>query len=117
VLEQGGAVVAYALNSAAESGRGAILSCAVAPGEQGAGLGKIILGAATYQLGSAGARTVTVRVRPSIPQGARVAQALGYRVGTRGVELRRDSDEALLTQRRLDAQGARTARVRFGGWR
>ena len=117
VLERDGQAVAYALNNAVEAARGEIASCAVAPDEQGGGLGKIILGAATYQLASAGARTVTVRVRPDIPQGARIAQTIGYRVGTRGVELRRDSDEALLTQRREDRQGARTAHVRFGGWR
>ncbi len=117
VLERDGAVVAYALNSAVDGDRGEVISCAVAPDEQGAGVGKVILGAATYQLGSADARTATVRVRPDIPQGARIAQAIGYRVGRRGVELRRDADEALLAQRREDQQGAHTARVHFGGWR
>jgi ribosomal protein S18 acetylase RimI-like enzyme len=117
VLERDGAAIAYALNSAVEGDRGTVLSGAVAPDEQGEGLGKLILGAASFQLASAGARIAEVRVRPDIPQGARVAQALGYRVGRRGVELRRDSDEAVLAQRRADRQGARTARVHFGGWR
>ena len=37
-------------------------------------------------------------------------------VGRRGVELRRDSDEAVLAARR-DDQRIRNMRVRFGGWR
>ena len=76
----------------------------------------MILGAATYQLASAGARTASLRVWPEIPRGARIAQAVGYRVGRRGIELRRDSDEEILAERR-DDQRIRNMRVRFGGWR
>ena len=117
VLERDGTPVAYALNGAVEGATGEVISCAVGPDGQGAGLGKVILRAATFQLASAGARTVTVRVRPAIPQGARIAQAIGFRVGTRGVELRRDTDEALLAERRASRTGARLAHVRFGKWR
>lgn len=116
VLDRGGEPVAFAINAPVEGAQGRVLSCAVAPAEQGKGLGKTILGAAGYQLASAGARTALVRVRPEIPQGARVARAVGFRVGRRGVELRRDSDEAVLAARR-DDQRIRNMRVRFGGWR
>ncbi len=116
VLDRGGEPVAFAITGAVEDGRGRVLSCAVAPAEQGKGLGRTILGAAGYRLASAGARTALVRVRPEIPQGARAARAAGYRVGRRGVELRRDSDEAVLAARR-DEQRIRNMRVRFGGWR
>ena len=116
VLEDDGEVIAYALNTAVEDGRGRVLSCAVRPARQRHGLGKVILRAATYQLGAAGARIGLARVRPEIPQGARIAQAVGYRVGRRGVELRRDSDEGVLVQRR-EEQRIRNMRVRFGGWR
>ena len=116
VLERDGELIAYALNSAVEGGSGTVISCAVQPREQNRGIGKVILGAATYQLASAGARTATVRVWPEIPRGARIAQALGYRVGRRGIGLRRDSDEELLAQHR-EEQRIRNMRVRFGGWR
>ena len=116
MLERDGELIAYALNSAVEGGAGTVISCAVQPREQNRGIGKVILGAATYQLASAGARTATVRVWPEIPRGARIAQAIGYRVGRRGVEMRRDSDEAVLEQHR-EEQRIRNMRVRFGGWR
>ena len=116
VLERDGELIAYALNSAVEGGSGTVISCAVQPREQNRGIGKVILGAATYQLASAGARTAAVRVWPEIPRGARIAQALGYRVGRRGIGLRRDSDEELLAQHR-EEQRIRNMRVRFGGWR
>ena len=116
VLERDGEVIAYALNSAVEGASGTVLSCAVRPRDQNRGIGKVILGAATYQLASAGGRTATLRVWPEIPRGARIAQAIGYRVGRRGIEMRRDSDEELLVQHR-DEQRIRNMRVRFGGWR
>ena len=116
VLERDGNLVAYALNSGVEQRHGTVLSCAVQPREQNRGIGKVILGAATYQLASAGARSASLRVWPEIPRGARIAQAVGYRVGRRGIELRRDSDEAILAERR-DDQRIRNMRVRFGGWR
>ncbi|MCY4615774.1 MAG: GNAT family N-acetyltransferase, partial [Chloroflexi bacterium] len=113
VLERDGELIAYALNSAVEEGAGTVISCAVQPREQNRGIGKVILGAATYQLASAGSRTAAVRVWPEIPRGARIAQAIGYRVGRRGIELRRDSDEAVLEQHR-EEQRIRNMRVRFG---
>ena len=115
-LEHEGDVIAYALNSGVEDGRGEIISCAVASDSQGEGIGKVILGAATYQLAASGAREAAVRVRPDIPQAAHTATPLGFLVGRRGVELRRDSDETVLQQRREDAR-VRGMKVRFGGWR
>ena len=116
VLERDGEVVAYAINTPVENGRGEVMSCAVTPDAQGDGLGKVILGAATYQLGASDGREAAVRVRPDIPQAARTATALGYLVGRRGIELRRDTDEEVLRQARDDAR-IRGMKVRFGGWR
>jgi len=116
VLERAGEVIAYAINTPVEDGRGEVLSCAVAPDAQGDGIGKVILGAATYQLSASDAREAAVRVRPDIPKAARTATAIGYLVGKRGIELRRDSDEEVLRQARDDAR-VRGMKVRFGGWR
>lgn len=116
VLERDGRIIGYAFNGPVEANRGEVISCAVQPSEQNRSIGKVILGAATYQLASAGARTASVRVWPEIPRGARIAQAVGYRVGNRGVELRRDSDEAVLAEHR-EEQRIRNMRVRFGNWR
>jgi ribosomal protein S18 acetylase RimI-like enzyme len=116
VLENDDGVIAYAINTAIENGRGEIISCAVAPDNQGDGIGRIILSAATYQLASSDAREVTVRVRPDIPKAARSATPLGFVVGRRGVELRRHTDEEVLIQARENAR-IRGMKVRFGGWR
>lgn len=116
VLERDGEVIAYAINTTVGNGRGEVMSCAVAPDAQGDGLGKVILGAATYQLGASDGREAAVRVRPDMPKGARTATALGYLVGRRGIELRRDSDEEVLRRVRDDAR-VRGMKVRFGGWR
>ena len=116
VLERDGEVIAYAINTAVEDGRGEVMSCAVAPDAQGDGLGKVILGAATYQRAASDGREAAVRVRPDIPTAARTATALGYLVGRRGIELRRDSDEAMLQKVRDDAR-VRGMKVRFGNWR
>ena len=116
VLEDGAEVIAYAINSAVDGRRGEVLSCAVAPDQQGDGLGKLILGAATYQLASADAREAAVRVRPDIPQGARTATSLGYSVSRRGVQSRRITDEALIAERREEKR-IRGMKARFGGWR
>ena len=70
VLERDGDVIAYAINTAVEDGRGEVMSCAVAPDAQGDGLGKVILGAATYQLAASDGREAAVRVRPDIPTAA-----------------------------------------------
>ncbi len=116
VLERDGEVIAYAINTTVEAGRGEVMSCAVTPDAQGDGIGKVILGAATYQLSASDAREAAVRVRPDIPKAARTATAIGYLVGRRGIELRRDSDEDVLRQARDDAR-VRGMKVRFGGWR
>ena len=116
VLERDGTIVAYAINTLVEGGHAEVLSCAVTPRAQGSGLGKVMLAAATYQIGSAGGRVAAVRVRPDMPKGARTAQAVGYSAGRRGIELRRDSDEALNAARR-EEQRIRATRVRFGSWR
>lgn len=116
VLERDGEVIAYAINTPVEDGRGEVMSCAVTPDAQGGGIGKVILGAATYQLAASDGREAAVRVRPDIPQAARTATAVGYLVGRRGIELRRDSDEEVLRQARDDAR-VRGMKVRFGGWR
>ncbi|MXW24360.1 MAG: GNAT family N-acetyltransferase [Chloroflexi bacterium] len=116
VLERDGEVIAYAINTPVGDGRGEVMSCAVTPDAQGGGIGKVILGAATYQLAASDGREAAVRVRPDIPQAARTATAVGYLVGRRGIELRRDSDEEVLRQARDDAR-VRGMKVRFGGWR
>ena len=115
-LEAGGELVAYAINTPVEGGSGEVISCAVSPDRQGDGLGKVILGAATYQLAASEAREAAVRVRPDIPTAAKTATALGFLVGRRGVDSRRDSDENVLQQTREDAR-VRGMKVRFGGWR
>ena len=116
VLERDGEAIAYAVNTAVGRGRGEIVSCAVAPERQGDGLGKVILGAAAYQLAASGAREAAVRVRPDLPKGARTATAIGFLVGRRGVELRRDADEEAIARARDEAR-VRGMKVRFGGWR
>lgn len=116
VLTDGDRVIAYAVNTAAENGRGRTLSAAVEPDRQGDALGAIILGAAGYQLGASGALEAVVRVRPDIPAGPRTAANLGYEVDRRGREYRRPTDESVIEARReqLRVQGMK---VRFGDWR
>ena len=116
VLTESGSPIAYAINSDVEDAEGRILSAAVDPDHRGAGLGQIILGAAAYQLGAGGARVVSVRARPDIPESARTASALGFAVGRRAVEYRRPADEELVEERRerLRVEGMK---VRFGDWR
>ena len=116
VLEEDGEVLAYAFNTPIEDGRGAIQSCAVHPDAQDDGLGRVILQAATFQLGGAGARYVLVRTRPDLPKGARLANGLGFAVSRRGVEFRRSTDEDAIARAREELR-VRGMKVRFGGWR
>lgn len=116
VLEEDGQVVAYAMNTAVEDGAGRILSVAVAPEAQGAGLGQVILQAAAYQLAASGARYITVLARPDIPRSIETARAVGFRAGRSGTEFRRSLDEEANRARREDRH-VDGMKVRFGDWR
>jgi GNAT superfamily N-acetyltransferase len=116
VLVEADEVIGYAINGAPENGSGRVLSVAVAPEAWGRKLGAVILQAATYQLGAAGARQAIVRARPDVPRSLPTAVAVGYRPGRSGFELRRTTDEAAIAARLAERQVA-GVKVRFGRWR
>lgn len=116
VLEADGAIVAFALNSDVENAAGRILTAAVAPEAWGNGYGRLIVGAAAYQLASKGATTATVRVRPDIKQGLRTCADLGFRFQRSGMEFRRAVDEAAIAAAR-EARRVGGVKARFGDWR
>jgi len=116
VLEEGGTVVAYAVNSAPRDGAGRILSAAVTPESRGQGLGQVIVQAAAYQLAASGGRQLAVLARPDIPRSIETARAVGFRPGRAGMEFRRSLDEKANAARRKQRQ-VEGMKVRFGEWR
>ncbi len=115
VLVEEGAVIGYAINTAPDAGIGRVLSCAIANEAWGRGLGKVMLGAATYQIASVEARQAIVRGRPDVPRSLPTAVAVGYRPGRSGFELRRTTDEKALADR-IKQRQVDGVKVRFGRW-
>jgi len=116
VLEADGAIVAFALNGEVDRAEGRILTAAVAPEAWGNGYGKLVLGAAAYQLASQGATRAVVRVRPDIKQALRVCSELGFRHFRSGIEFRRSVDEAAIAAAR-EQRRVGGVKARFGDWR
>ncbi len=115
VLEADGEIVGFALNGGVERGEGRVLTVAVAGGRW-VDLGKSLLQAAAYQLGSREALQATIKVRPDITQTLRMCSDLGFRHARAGVEYRRDVDEAAIAAAR-DARRIAGVKARFGNWR
>ena len=115
VLVEGDEVIGYAINDAPENGIGRVVSCAIAAEAWGRELGKVMLGAATYQLSSVEARQAVVRARPDVPRSLPTAVAVGYRPGRSGFELRRTLDDDAIA-RRLEERRVAGVKVRFGNW-
>jgi hypothetical protein len=115
VLVEDGEVIGYAINDAPENGIGRVVSCAIAADAWGRELGKVMLGAATYQLASVEARQAVVRARPDVPRSLPTAVACGYRPGRSGFELRRTLDDDAIA-RRLEERKIAGVKVRFGRW-
>ena len=113
MLVEGDEVIGYAINDAPENGIGRVVSCAIAAEAWGRELGKVMLGAATYQLASAEARQAVVRARPDVPRSLPTAVAVGYRPGRSGFELRRTLDDEAIA-RRLEERRVAGVKVRFG---
>lgn len=117
VLEQAGAIVAYAINGGVDDrGIGRVLSAAVAPEAWGHGLGSVILEAAAYQLGTKEARRAVIRIVPAAPHAVQAAMHAGFRTGQRGLQYRRPTDETAIAAA-LDEQRRVGMKVRFGEWR
>jgi N-acetylglutamate synthase-like GNAT family acetyltransferase len=117
VLVEDGAVIGYAINNAPnQQGIGRVASCAVDPDAWGRKLGQVILGAATYQLATTGARQAVVRARPDVPRSVPTAIAGGFRPGVSGFEMRRTLDEQAIADR-LAERAVAGVKVRFGRWR
>ncbi|MGE3856146.1 MAG: GNAT family N-acetyltransferase [Dehalococcoidia bacterium] len=116
VLEADGTIAAFALNGEVDRAEGRILTAAVAPEFWGNGYGKLVLGAAAYQLASQEATRAVVRVRPDIKQALRVCSDLGFRHLRSGIEFRRSVDEAAIAAAR-EARRVGGVKARFGDWR
>lgn len=117
VLEEGGQIVAYAINAQPDStGVGRILSAAVAPEAWGQGYGRVILEAAAYQLGTKDARRAVIRIVPEAPHAVETAMRASFRTGRRGLQFRRPTDEAAIAAA-LEEQRRVGMKVRFGEWR
>lgn len=111
-----GDVIAFAFNAPVERNAGRVLTAAVAPEAWGNGYGRLILGAAVYQLAASEALTAAIRVRPDIKQGLRTCADLGFTYGGAGIEYRRITDEEAIAQRREERRVA-GVKARFGKWR
>lgn len=116
VLEEDGAIVAYAITSKAAGGVARVLSCGVDPGARGRGLGALVLQAAAYQIAHQGARKAILRVYPASPRAVETATSVGFEAGRRGIEWRRLVDEAEIA-RRKEERRVTGMKVRFGKWR
>jgi len=116
VMEEGGEIVAFAVNGEVAEAEGRITTVAVAPQSRHQGYGKLALAAAAYQLTTQGARAATIIARPDSPFALRTASSLGFRPGRGGLEYRRPTDEAAIEAKR-DAARVRGVKARFGGWR
>lgn len=111
-----GEMVAFAMNGPVERSEGRVLTAAVDPAAWGQGYGRLILGAAVYQLASREAVRATVKVRPDIKQSMRTCADLGFRFARAGVEFRRSTDEDEIRAAR-EARRVSGVKARFGGWR
>ncbi len=116
VLEVGGEIAGFAMNGDVERGDGTILTAAVAPEHWGNGYGKLVVGAAAYQLASKDATRAIIRVRPDIKQALRTCSELGFRHLRSGIEFRRLVDEAAIFAAR-EARRVGGVKARFGEWR
>lgn len=116
VLEEGDAIVGFAINGPVVAAEGTILEVAVAPEHWGHGYGTLLLQAAAYQLTTQDARRATVRVRPDIKPSLRACTENGFRPGQGGLEYRRTTDEELIASR-LAAKRNAGVKARFGKWR
>lgn len=115
-LEKGGEIVAFAVNAPVERAEGRVLTAAVAPEAWGHGYGRLILGAALYQLASKEAIKATIKVRPDIKQSLRTCSDLGFKFSRAGLEFRRTVDEDAIREKR-EAQRVAGVKARFGNWR
>lgn len=117
VLEDAdGEILAFAINDEPERAEGNVLAAAVAPEAWGNGYGRLVLGAATYQLASAGAVRAHIRVRPDIKNALRTCSDLGFRHELAGVEFRRSLDEAKIAADREERRRV-GVKARYGNWR
>lgn len=116
VLEVDGQIAAFALNGSVDRAEGRILAAAVAPEFWGNGYGRLVLGAAAYQLASKDATRAVIRVRPDIKQALRTCSDLGFRHLRSGIEFRRSVDEAAIAAAR-EARRVGGVKARFGDWR
>ncbi|GMU39501.1 MAG: hypothetical protein AMXMBFR23_03670 [Chloroflexota bacterium] len=117
VLEDaGGDIVAFAVNDEPERAEGNVLAAVVAPEAWGNGYGRLVLGAATYQLATAGAVRAHIRVRPDIKNALRTCSDLGFRHELAGVEYRRSLDEAKIAADRAERRRV-GVKARYGKWR
>jgi len=115
-LEVDGDVVAFAANAPVERAEGRILTAAVAPEAWGNGYGRLILGAALYQLAAKDAVRATVKVRPDIKPSLRTCADLGFKFSRAGLEYRRPVDEDAIREKR-EARRVAGVKARFGNWR
>lgn len=117
VLENAeGNIVAFAINDEPERAEGNVLAAVVASEAWGNGYGRLVLGAATYQLATAGAVRAHIRVRPDIKNALRTCSDLGFRHELAGVEYRRSLDEAKIAADRAERRRV-GVKARYGKWR
>lgn len=113
VLERDGVIVGYAITGKAERNVGRILSLAVEPESWGAGLGRVLVEAAAYQIASQGAARAVVELNPLVGASIRAARDADFRPGRRGIEWRRTTDSELRTATREEERRL-GVKARFG---
>ncbi|MSP22888.1 MAG: N-acetyltransferase [Dehalococcoidia bacterium] len=113
VLEHDGAVVGYAVNGGVERNVARVLSLAVEPDSWGAGLGRVLVEAAAYQIASQGAARAVVELNPTVGASIRAARDAGFRPGRRGIEWRRTTDPEMRAAIREEARRI-GVKARFG---